>query len=121
MKDTSSIEGGNALDVQDLISSGPLRAIFLCFITCAVRLAAYRERITVGLVIRRFIVAIGLGYLAYEIFASIDISEPLRYSLLIFIALWADDILIYLMDLGRKIRKNPIAILSVFKKIFGKN
>ena len=116
----SCIEGGEAMDVGQFVELGPVRAILLCAIACAVRLAAYTREITVGLVIRRFIISIGLGYLAFELFASLEISEQLRYSLLIFVALWADDILMFIMDFGKRFRRNPAAAISSLKRLIGK-
>jgi hypothetical protein len=107
------------MDVQQIDSL--VNVIAISSVAFAARFfSSYRTHMSWKLALRKFAVAVAVGLLCNELFTALAIEERWRGSVVALIAIFADDIMAVLMDLGNNFRKNPLAIVRFFQKYIKK-
>jgi hypothetical protein len=63
---------------------------------------------------RKLVVALFIGLVANTVVSDLHIEEKWRTTIIALLALFADDILAVLLDIGNQFRKDPKGIVQTF-------
>jgi uncharacterized membrane protein len=115
------IIGKRNAEPMELFNDSTIRALLFSFGAVIARIAALPVKMSWKIVTRKIIVALFIGLVADTIVTDWAIAEKWRTSIVVLLALFADDILAVLLDMGSKFRKNPKGLIKTFIKYFKKS
>jgi hypothetical protein len=115
---TTVKNGGGGIEKINMewLNDSTIRAVIISLGAVLARIATLPIRMTWKTMVRKLTVALFIGLCANTIITDLHVDEKWRTTIIALLALFADDILAVLLDLGNQFRKNP---KGTFRDVFG--
>jgi hypothetical protein len=98
---------------MEWLTDSTIRAVIISVGAVLARIAALPIRMTWRVAIRKVAVALFVGLVANTVIMDLQIDPKWHTFIVALIALFADDILAVLLDVGNQFRKNPKGAVQI--------